>query len=230
MKTVCSHCNKWFEVSDKALGKNARCRSCGKVFVIAPAPLEHDDPPPPRQRQDAPPAPPPRREPVQSDDPLEALADAAEQSGYERMAEVSEHAREHGSSVSRRARGEVGGMAKGAVPSVIFGSIGVAIALVVLILAILVGADIIPLNAVSIILLFGGLCIASIVCLVGIVQGGTTRKRIRRAKGTLDGKGAATTGIALGWSALALALAAGTTLLIIITRTGGIVLEQRIVE
>lgn len=237
MNTVCTHCHKWFEVSDKALGKNARCRACGKVFVISPAAVEGNDaalvdvhPPGGSTAQFAA----VRRDEIAraSDepiDPLDALADAAEQSGYERVAAVTEHAREHGSSTSRRARGEVRGTASGAVASVVCSSIGVFLAVVLLVLAILAGVKVLPLNAGLIAGLFIGFLVSAVVCLVGVVQGGSARKRIRRAKGTLQGAGQATAGITLGWIGLAILLAAGITLVIIISKSGGIVLEQRVV-
>lgn len=231
MNTVCPHCHKWFEVSDKALGKNAKCRSCAKMFVIAPASVERDDtalldlPQPGGStahlaavRQD------------EVDDPLSALADAAEASGYERMAAVTEHAREHGSSSSRRQRGEMRGQASGATASVACGGIGLALAIAMLVLVILAATGTVPKNVGLIMGLFLGGLVTAVVSLVAVVQGGGARKRIRRAKGTLQGASQATTGIFLGWAALAIVLAAGITLLVNISRSGPIVLEQREVQ
>jgi len=234
LNTVCTHCHKWFEVSDKALGKNARCRSCGKVFVITPAPVADEDSAMVDVHQ--PGGSTARLSAVRGDevadlehDPLAALADAAEQSGYEKVSAVTEHAREHGSFVSRRARGEVRGTASGAVASVVCGSIGVFLAVVLLVLAILAATKVMPLNAGIIAGLFFGSLVTAVVCLVAVVQGGGARRRIRRAKGTLQGVGQANAGIAMGWIGLAIVLAAGITLIIIISKSGGIVLEKRIV-
>ena len=232
MNTVCTHCHKWFEVSDKALGKNARCRSCGKVFVIAPASVTDADaalvdvnPPGGGSTAQLSAV---RGDEVADRDPLDALADAAEQSGYEKMAAVTDHARDLGSSASRRARGEVRGSATGAVASVVCGSIGLFLAVVLMVLVILTATKVMPLNAGIIAGLLSGMLVTAVLCLIAVAQGGGALRRIRRAKGTLQGSSQATAGVILGWVGVALVLAAGVTFVIVISKSGGVVLEQRI--
>jgi len=184
LKTTCPHCGKCFTVSDKALGKQTRCKSCTKVFVIQADAVEEVSMQEIRTHAGT-------DQGVDERDPLAALANAATDSTTEHIAGVREHAIEHGSSLTRKETGETGDVAAGAWGSMIMGIIALT-GMFTCVLA--------PIGA--------------ILAILAITYGSGARKRIRRARGTLEGAKMASAGIILGWVSL---------LLLVILLIGGVI-------
>jgi len=229
LNTACSHCGKHFQVSDRALGKRAKCKSCGEVFVVRPEAVDDVH----LEDADAPPAmgsasglrPIQHDKPAPADDPLAALASAADSSIHEHADEIQEHARAHGSYLTRREHGEHGRVAPGAAASMILGIVSAAVVLLSTatlgILALVGKAVAAVIAGCSAPALVGGL-----IALFAIIQGNSARKRIRRSRGVLEGRGKATTGILLGWAALLLLAIAAVVALVILIKHGPIVSTQ----
>ena len=208
MNTACSHCGKHFQVSERALGKRAKCKGCGQVFVVRPEAvdevhLEEIDTPPPMGSTSGMRAVTPAPSQPASDDPLAALADAADSTSHDHADEIQEHARAHGSYLTRREHGEHGEPAPGAVLSMVMGIVGLVL------MPVLIGA----------------------VCSVlAVVYGNGARKRIRRSRGVLEGRGQATAGIIMGWAGLALLGIGAAIVLILLIRNGPSVQTKEIVK
>lgn len=204
MKTVCSHCHKLFQVSERALGKRAQCKACGKVFVVRPegvddVPMQEvgpgstvtPDPPRPVASH------PGRR--ADADDPLAALAQAADSSQHDYADRVQQHAREHGSYLSKRDHGEHGDTAPGAFASLVMGILG---------------------------LVFAPIVVGGVLSVLAVVYGNGARRRIRRSRGVLEGRGQATAGMLLGWAGLLLLALAGIGVLVWLISRGQVVVKQ----
>ncbi|XAL98088.1 hypothetical protein OT109_10820 [Phycisphaeraceae bacterium D3-23] len=231
MKTVCTHCNKWFQVHDRALGKRAKCKACGGVFVVRPEaideiPMQEVAPPkmgsttrmqPAKKRETVPPV---------DSDPLAALASAADNSQHDHADHSQRLARERESFLSLREHGEKGRPAPGTTLSLILGIVAIVFALGtsvnVIVLAVLGKA---PLAAII------GACGAAAVgggfAIFAIIYGNGARKRIRRSRGVLDGKGTATTGMMMGWGALLIFGILACVGLILLIRTGPIITQTQ---
>lgn len=204
MKTVCSHCNKLFQVPERALGKRAQCKACGQVFVVRPEGV--DDVPMQEVGEGAMVTPDPPRpvvsrpsRPQDSDDPLAALAQAADSSQHDYADQVQQHARDHGSYLSKRDQGEHGDTAPGAVAALVMGILGVVLAPIV---------------------------IGGVFSVLAVVYGNGARRRIRRSRGVLEGRGQATAGMLLGWAGLLLLALAGIGVLIWLISKGQVVVKQ----
>ena len=196
LKTTCPHCGKYFEVSDKTLGKQARCKSCTKAFVIQADAVEEIPMKEVRTHAEA-------DQGVEDRDPLAALANAATDSTTEHIAGVREHAIEHGSSLTRKETGETGDVAAGAWGSMIMGIIALT-GMFTCVLA--------PIGA--------------ILAILAITYGSGARKRIRRARGTLEGAKMASAGIILGWVSLLLLVILLIGGVILLIQTGGFTFQE----
>ncbi|MEM9415957.1 MAG: hypothetical protein AAGA29_10855 [Planctomycetota bacterium] len=232
MKTVCTHCNKWFQVHDRALGKRAKCKACGGVFVVRPeavedVPMQEVAPPTlgstdrihaARQRS-------PEPEP-EADDPLAALADAADSSLHEHADYNQRLARERESFLSLREHGEKGRLAPGTIPALVLGIIAAVIALATAINALVL----ILINKAPMPMIVG-LCAAGVLgggfAIFAIVQGNSARRRIRRSRDVLSGKGMATLGMMLGWIALLIFGIVACVGVIILIRNGPIITQTQ---
>lgn len=236
MKTACSHCHKWFQVPDRALGKRAKCKACGEVFVVRPEGMDEvpmrEVAPPPRMGSTA------RMRAVTEthvaeadpDDPLSALADAADSTLHDITDEHQRQARERESYLSHREHGEKGKPAPGAVPSLILGifavvpAVGTAVALLILLILSVGSAVAIALASTP-----GG--VGGLLALFAIVQGNSARRRIRRSRGVLAGGKPAVIGMLLGWGALLVLGLVAAVALILLIRHGPIVsTTEKVVE
>lgn len=247
MRTSCTHCGTHFKVPDKTLGKQAKCKSCGKMFVITPVGEEADVPmqpvddrperpaaprpsPPQRPAAPAPRQPEPAGQP-DPDDPLGALADAAVESGS--------HLRPvHGVPSASRAHHHDAGydedpgprvrQAKGATLSMALGITAGCLAFVGLILGLVamfaVGQNLMIILGVVALLM---LAITALLAMMAVVNGATAKKHIRRARHPLAGRSTATTGVILGWVSLGLVFIAFVIGGIWLASRGGIVFEKQ---
>ena len=69
MISSCTHCGAQYQLPDKMLGKQARCKACKRLFVIVPGEDEVDLPEPTGSTA--------QMNPVEEEDGLDALASAA---------------------------------------------------------------------------------------------------------------------------------------------------------
>lgn len=242
MRTSCTHCGTHFNVPDKTLGKSAKCKSCGKMFVITPVGGEsrvdmEEVPKMQRRASDRPKklAAPPPPEP-ESDDPLDALADAAyESSSHMRPTHPAGHGPASSSRYADGGYDEDGGygrkrMAKGANLSMGMGIAGLLFALgggLLSLLAMFLGAAqtvMIVLGSLGIALL----AIAAVMGMMAVAHGTSAGRKIRRARHPLGGRGQASTGTGLGWVTLGLVLITAIGGGIWLINRGGIQFEQTV--
>lgn len=225
MKTVCTHCHKWFQVHDRALGKRAKCKSCGGVFVVRPEGMDEipmrEVAPPPRmgsttQMQ-------PAVEPAQGPaDPLAALADAADDSQHDHTDYSQQRARERESFLTHREHGEKGRPAPGTFAALVLGIVAM-----VLVFVTALGLGVVALFGKAVTGLMVGLSapgvVGGLVAVFAILQGNSARRRIRRSRGVLAGRGPATAGMLLGWGAVLVLCLVALVALIVLFRHGPIV-------
>ena len=206
LKTVCTHCNKWFQVNDRALGKRAKCKACGGVFVVRPETMDEvamkEVAPPPSMGSTTGMRPVRKANtPTVKNDPLDALANAANNSQHDHADHNQRRARERESFHSLKEHGEMGKLAPGAQASMVLGIVGVVLAPAV---------------------------IGAVFAIFAITFGNGARKRIRRSRGVLDGKGAATAGMIMGWCALLILGIIACIVLIMLIRHGPFVTQTEI--
>lgn len=244
MRTSCSHCGTHFKVPDKTLGKQARCKSCGKMFVITPAGEEVELPTqeevrPPTRRSSPPPSRAVNKQQAHDDDddPLGALADAAVESGSH-MHPVHGHSHgppppprhpnrdagydddDHGKP-RRKAKGA--GLAMGL--GITAGVLGLT-GMVLLIITMVIGSTnvIVSLGVASLLLMV----ITAMLGMLAVVNGSGASRAIRRARHPLAGKGNATTGTITGWLSLGLVVVALVIGGIWLSARGGIAFEKQL--
>ncbi|MFN3167704.1 MAG: PLDc N-terminal domain-containing protein [Phycisphaeraceae bacterium] len=237
MRTSCTHCGTHFKVPDKTLGKQAKCKACGKMFVITPAgegqdvPMQEVEPKrPPASRPGKPPRPaaPPPAAPA---DPLGALADAAVESGshLRPVHGVPASSRHHHDTGYDEAPGSRVRKAKGAGLSMGLGIAAGVLGFIGLVLALLtmfaVGEGLVAgLGVVALIIL----AVTALLAMMAVVNGATAKKHIRRARHPLAGRGNASTGVILGWLSLGLVLIAIVAGGIWLANRGGITFEKQV--
>lgn len=244
LRTSCSHCGTQFKVPDKTLGKQARCKSCGKMFVIAPVGVEEQGPleevKPPSQHGSTAQMQAVAQEEAVSDDPLDALAGAAIESGSH-MRPVHRSAHPHTSHQGQPAhpQGQPGPeqgfvprhrKAKGATFSMSLGIAGVCLAL----LGCLFGLITMLVSGNENFLVTFGLItigleiIAGAMGMMALVNASSASRSIRRARHPLGGRGHATTGTITGWITVGLILITVLIGAIWISVRGGIVFEKQV--
>lgn len=220
-------------VSDRALGKRAKCKACGEVFVVRPEAI--DDIPmqevaPPKMGSTARIMPAKPREiepqPPRELDPLAALASAADTSQHDHADHSQRAARERESYLSRREHGEKGRPAPGAGLAMVLGIIALVFAAAATVTTIVLAAmGKAPMPAIV------GLCSAAALgaglALFAIINGNGARKRIRRSRGVLDGKGTATAGMMMGWGALLIFGILAAVGLVILINTGPVITQTK---
>ncbi len=220
MRTSCTLCGTQFDVPEKTLGKQAKCKSCGKMFVIAPVlkaeevPMREVKARQDRRATDLKPV--SRREQSEPDDPLDALADAATESGSQ-MQPVQSHSRSSSGRGSQGSRGRIeddddrGGrrrFARGAKLAMTLGITATAMSVgggVCAIIGMVNAKDQSLLITLSMIAV-GLLVIAAVLGMMAVTNGTSAGRQIRQARHPLGGRSEASTGMLMGWISLALVL------------------------
>jgi len=232
----CTHCGAQYQLPDKMLGKQARCKSCKRLFVIVPTEDEVDLPEPTGSTASS-------MAPVrdEEEDGLDALASAASGSDFDPAPRSSGSSRSRSSSRSgshprdeaddqddRRPRK----MAKGAKAAMGMGITScavTAIGLVLMIVAMVNGEDtntLVTLGLISI----GLLAIGAVFSMLAVVNGTSAKSKIRKARHPLGGKSEASTGSITGSIALAVVFICAITIGIYLARRGGIKFEKTVIE
>lgn len=230
MITACNHCGKKYEVPDKMLGRGANCPACGKKFLIANAvrAAEPDEAflPPEPAGSTAIMQPPVSDEEAQRDeDPMAALADAAQSGSDMRPIRRGGGTRADTDEVrpARRRQARGAGLAMGmGITSLVLAVAAGALALVAMLSK---GQDTIV--ALGVIALVLAAC-AAIGSLIAVVNGNTASRAIRRARHPLSGRGQASAGTILGAVAIGIVAVTVTAGAVWLGKRGGLVFEETI--
>lgn len=210
------------------LGKQARCKSCKRLFVIVPTEDEVELPEPTGSTAST-------MTPVQDDeDGLDALASAA--SGFDlEPAPRSSSSRSGSRQRDDRDDDEPRGrhrMAKGAKASMAMGITSCCITaagVVLMIIAMVNGKDTTKLVTLGLIAI-GLLSIGAVFSMIAIVNGTSATGKIRKARHPLGGRSEASTGSLTGAIALGVVFICAITIGIYLAKTGGIKFEKTIIE
>lgn len=221
MISSCTHCGAQYQLPDKMLGKQARCKACKRLFVIVPGEDEVDLPEPTGSTTSM--------NPVNHvEDDLDALASAA--SGTDFAPAPTTRSRQHDDHSDepngrhRMAKGAQAAMAMG-ITACVFSTAG----LVLMIIAMVNGKNQSLLVTLGIITL-GVLAIGAVCSMIAIANGTAARSKIRRARHPLGGKSQAATGSLTGTIALAVVFICAITIGIYLAKRGGIKFEKEIIQ
>ena len=220
MITSCTHCGAQYQLPDKMLGKQARCKTCKRLFVIVPSEEEVELPEPTGSTA--------QMDAVQEEeDGLEALASAASGMDFEPAPRASSrtHSRETSRSRHRddydddapRGRHRMAKGAKAAMGLGITSCVITAAGIVLMIIAMANGKDqglLLTLGFITI----GLLVIGAVCSMIAIVNGTSATKQIRKARHPLGGRSEASTGSLTGTIALGLVFVAAITIGIYLAR------------
>jgi len=218
----CTHCGAQYQLPDKMLGKQARCKSCKRLFVIVPTEDEVDLPEPTGSTAST-------MTPVQDEeDGLDALASAASGADFAPASRSgsSSRARHHDDGGDeprgrrRMAKGAKAAMAMGITSCVI-----TAAGLVLMIIAMVNGKDTSLLVTLGLITI-GLLAVGAVFSMIAVVNGTGAKSKIRRARHPLGGKSEATTGSITGAIALAVIFICAITIGIYLANSGGIQFKE----
>lgn len=229
--TSCSKCGARYELPDKLLGRQGRCKACNTLFVITPVEEAEVELPMPTGST-AQLRPVSRREASRSgSNPLDALANAASESGSNMRPARSSSRVSYGyvddeeddeRPPSRMAKGATLAMALGiaslllAVAGTVTGSIAA------------VKADdeqlLITLGSIGI----GLAALGTILAMVGIVSGNSASRTIRKARHRIGGRTQASVGTLTGMLALGLIVIAFVGGAIWLSRRGGITFQKQL--
>lgn len=223
MISCCTHCGAQYQLPDKMLGKQARCKACKKRFVIVPAENEVELPEPTGSTT--------QMNPVNEElDDLQALASAASGTDFAPAAGLQPRHRfkqeqETNSRVPRK-------MAKGALASMVMGIIACVLAVAGLILMLIAMANTKNQSLMTTlgVITLGLLSIGTLLSMIAIVNGTSAKSKIRRARYPLPGQAQATTGSLTGTIALGLVFACAITIGIFLAKRGGIQFENKIIQ
>ncbi len=221
MISICNHCGAKYQLPDKMLGKQARCKTCKRLFVIVPAETEVELPEPTGSTV--------QMAPVQEEEnELDALASAASGSDFApapRSRPHHEEAYEDGRRAPRK-------MAKGAQVSMAMGITACAFAaagLVLMIIGMVNGNNQALLVTLGVITL-GLLAIGAVLSMLAIVNGTSAKSKIRRARHPLAGRSEASAGSLTGTIALGVVFACTITIGIFLAKRGGIKFEKEVIQ
>lgn len=219
MISSCPHCGAQYQLPDKMLGKQARCKTCKRLFVIVPSEEEVDLPEPTGSTA--------QMEAVQEEeDELEALASAASGMDFDPAPRASSrsHTREPSRSRYRddyddepRGRHRIARGAKAAMGMGITSCVITVAGVVLMIIAMVSGNNqslLLTLGFISI----GLLVIGAICSMIAIANGTAATKQIRKARHPLGGRSEASTGSLTGTIALGLVFVAVITIGIYLAR------------
>lgn len=225
MISSCTHCGVQYQLPAKMLGKQARCKACKRLFLIAPTEDEVDLPQPTGSTA--------QMSPVSSEqatgDGLDALASAAAESSRG-MAPVRSAPARRNDDYNQEHQGRQR-MAKGAQSAMVMGIIACVftVAGIVLMTIAMVNGDDQSLLVTLGIITLGLLTISAVCAMVAVVNGTSAAKKIRRARHPLGGRSQASAGSLTGSIALGLVVIAFIIIGIWLARRGGITFEKEIV-
>lgn len=213
MISSCTHCGAQYQLPDKMLGKQARCKACKRLFVIVPTEDEVELPEPTGSTVSA-------MAPVQEEDGLDALASAASGSDFDAAprssASRSRHRDDYDDDHDRRPRK----MAKGAKAAMGMGITSCCVTaggLVLMIIAMAKGSDQNLLVTLGLICI-GLLAIGAVFSMMAVVNGTGAMGKIRKARHPLGGRSEASTGSILGAIALGVVFICAITIGIYLAR------------
>lgn len=222
MISSCTHCGAQYQLPDKMLGKQARCKACKRLFVIVPTEDEVELPQPTGSTT--------AMNPINDEaDDLDALASAASGSDFAPTPRTSPRTRQQDDdgepfAPRRMAKGAKAAMAMG-ITACVFTAAG----LILMIIAMVNGKDqdlLITLGLIAI----GTLSIGAVLAMIAVVNGTSARSKIRRARHPLAGKSEASTGSLTGTIALGVVFACAVTMGIYLAKRGGIKFENEITQ
>lgn len=232
MITACNHCGSRYQLPDKMLGRQARCKACGKPFLIADAGGDEDEVRPPRPGgSTAELHPVSRREADAADDPLDALASAAADDPPPMHAPRPRAAPDRDED-ERYARPAPTRKARGALAALSLGIIGCVLGVAALVCAII---TMVQSSDQDLLVVLGSIAIAltvisTLLAMLAVVNGTSAARKIRRARHPLAGRGQASAGTILGGVTLVIMLGlvvAGSAWLV---NRGGITFENLVTE
>ena len=221
--SICTHCGAQYQLPDKMLGKQARCKTCKRIFVIVPAEAEVELPEPTGSTA--------QMNPInEEEDHLDALASAA--SGTDFAPAPRSRSRQHYDEYDDDDRRAPRKMAKGAQASMAMGITSCVFAAAGLVLMIIGMANtknqslMITLGIISL----GLLAMGAVFSMIAIVNGTSAKSKIRRARHPLGGRSEASTGAITGTIALGLVFACAITIGIFLAKRGGIKFEKEVIQ
>ena len=220
MISSCTHCGAQYQLPDKMLGKQARCKSCKRLFVIVPGEDEVELPEPTGSTT--------QMNAVNEEDGLDALASAASGTDFAPSPRTSSRHRHDEDEQDRRPRK----MAKGAQASMAMGitsCVFVAAGIVLMIIAMANSKNqslMITLGIITI----GLLAMGAVFSMIAVVNGTSAKSKIRRARHPLSGRSEASTGSLTGTIALSLVFVCAITIGVFLAKRGGIKFEKEIIQ
>lgn len=192
MISNCTHCGAQYQLPDKMLGKQARCKACKRLFVIVPNETEVELPQPTGSTT--------QMNPVdQEEDGLDALASAASGSDFAPSPRASRQRYEEED--DRRAPRRMAKGAQTAMGMGITSCVLVAAGTVLMIIAMVNGKNQSLLITLGIITI-GLLAIGAMCSMIAVFNGTSATSKIRKARHPLSGRSQASTGSLTGVIAL----------------------------
>lgn len=230
MITACSHCGTRYKLPDKMLGRGAKCKACGKNFLIAPAAgdTSADDVTPPERNGSTAQLNPVRNDET-FDDPLDALASAANDDlPPPRSTRQSSHASpyEDDERFVRRRKAKGASLAMGTgIASAVF----TVAAIICGIITMTSGdnQDLLKVMGIVTILLLG---IGTVLSMIAVVNGTSATRSIHRARHPISGSGHASTGTITGGIAMLLLLGLVIAGSIWLINRGGLQFQETVIE
>lgn len=218
MISSCTHCGAQYQLPDKMLGKQARCKACKRLFVIVPSEDEVDLPEPTGSTT--------QMDPVDEQDGLDALASAASGSDFAPSSASSSRSRHRDDYEDDEPRGRHR-YAKGAKASMAMGITSCAITAAGLILMIIAMTRTdVKLEITLGIITLGLLAIGAVTAMIAITNGTSAAKTIRKARHPLSGRSEASTGSITGMIALGVVFGCAITIGIYLVKIGGYVFTE----
>ncbi|MFK7788335.1 MAG: hypothetical protein AB8C95_02435 [Phycisphaeraceae bacterium] len=223
MISSCTHCGAQYQLPDKMLGKQARCKSCKRLFVIVPGEDEIELPQPTGSTTTMSPI-------ADEADDLDALASAASGGDFAPTPRSSSRSQprddyeDEPRGPRRMAKGAQASMAMG-ITACVFTAAG----LVLMIIAMANGKDQSLLVTLGIITI-GLLCIGAVLSMIAVVNGTAARGKIRRARHPLAGRSEASTGSLTGTIALGVVFACAIAMGIFLAKRGGITFQETVIQ
>ena len=215
----CTHCGAQYQLPDKMLGKQARCKSCKRLFVIVPGEDEVELPEPTGSTTQM------NAVTESEEDGLDALASAASGSDFAPSPRNSSRQRydedDEPRGRIRIAKGAKSSMAMG-ITSCVFAAAG----LVLMVIAMVNGENQSLMLTLGIIAI-GLLAIGAITSMIAVVNGTSAKSKIKRARHPLSGKSEASTGSLTGVIALGVVFACAISIGIFLAKRGGITIQKK---